>query len=286
MSMGVSSVVEKAVAGRWIAGQDILDAIAVARKLNKSNIIAMINYLGEDLVSKKTTDDAVETYLQLINEIKASKVKAQISVKITQLGEPTNFKQAESNYKAIVNAARKAGIFVWLDMEEYNHVDHTIKLYKTQLKKKGVGICIQSYLRRSLDDIKKLVEHKAVIRLVKGAYSEHSKRIAYTTRKSNTENYSVLMQYLFRHGESFMIATHDLNLVEEALTLQRSYRRDVTFAMLNGIRNQYAAQLAKMNKVALYVPFGKQWVAYSYRRLREEGHATTIVKSLFENQKI
>ena len=93
------------------------------------------------------------------------------------------------------------------------------------------------------------------------------------------------MNYLFRHSKEFMIATHDTGLIREALLLNRSYRRDVTYAMLNGIRNKYAVGLAKRgNKTAIYLPFGERWLDYAFRRLREEGHLSLLIKSLFEGQ--
>jgi proline dehydrogenase len=283
--MEIGSFVEKAVAGRWIAGAEVSDAIEVAKSFNKHRIRGIINFLGEDLDDKRQVDATVTTYLSLIDEIGRRGIKADISIKITQLGYDIDEKIAKSNYERVVRAARKKDVFVWLDMEEHRYVDPAIRLYKSQLRRGGVGICIQSYLKRSGDDVRKLVNMNGVIRLVKGAYKE-GPRLAFASRAQATQNYLLLMNYLFRHSEKFMVATHDIRIIDEALLLNRSYRRDVTFAMLNGIRNGYAVQLATTNKVAVYIPFGRRWFAYSLRRLKEEGHLNLIVRSFFENQSV
>ncbi len=283
--MDISGLIEKAVAGRWIAGAGISDAVALGRRINTGGASAIFNYLGEDLKSPQEVDDAVETYLKLIDAIGRNGMDASISLKPTELGIDIGRKVAEGNYSRIVRAARRGNVFVWMDMESHRYVDPTIALYRRQLKGGGVGICIQSYLRRSGDDLARLVRDGAVIRLVKGAYTE-SRRIAFGSRTQTTANYYELMKYLFKHSKRFMIATHDQGIIDEAQLLNRSYRRDVTYAMLNGIRNRYAMQLARISKVALYVPFGRRWFAYSYRRLKEEGHLMLILRSILEDQSV
>lgn len=284
--MSIGGTIEKLLAGRWIAGAGIRDAISTTKRFNKERISASINYLGENFSDKAEVDRTVGVYAKLIEEIHGSNVDAAISVKPTQLGLLIGKGYAKRNYSRIVRLARKKGIFVWLDMEEHQYVDDTISLYRSQQRRRGTGICIQAYLRRSDDDVKRLVKAGAVIRLVKGAYKE-GERIAYPTRKAVTANYLRLMSYLFRNSDEFMIATHDTDMIREALLLNRSYRRKVSYAMLNGIRNKYLVELAKMgNKTVVYIPFGERWFDYSVRRLREEGHLTLILRSLFQSQKL
>lgn len=283
--MDAAAILEKVLAGRWIAGADVSDAIAIGKRLNANNAVPIFNYLGEDFKEIEKVKETVDKYLEVISEIKKSKLKAEISLKPTELGIGINTAAARKNYALIVGSARKNNVFVWLDMESHKYVDPTIKLYETQLGKGGVGICIQSYLRRSGKDLEHITGKGGIVRLVKGAYSE-SKRIAFGSRSETTANYYALMKYLFKNSKRFMIATHDQGILDEAMLLNRSYRRDVTYAMLNGIRNKYAMQLAQLSKVAIYVPFGKRWFSYSYRRLREEGHLTLILRSLLESQRI
>ena len=284
--MSIGGIIEKLLAGRWIAGAGIMDAISTTKRFNKERISASINYLGENFSDKAEVDRTVGVYAKLIEEIHGSNVDAAISVKPTQLGLLIGKGYAKRNYSRIVRLARKRGIFVWLDMEEHQYVDDTISLYRSQQGRRGTGICIQAYLRRSDDDVKRLLKAGAVIRLVKGAYKE-GERIAYPTRKAVTANYLRLMSYIFRNSDEFMIATHDTDMIREALLLNRSYRRKVSYAMLNGIRNKYLVELAKMgNKTVVYIPFGERWLDYSVRRLREEGHLTLILRSLFQSQKL
>lgn len=276
----MSGFFEKLFAGKWIAGPDVADAIAEAERLNRLGIAAIINYLGEAYHRKEVVDNAVGTYLSLIAEIRRRKLRADISMKITELGYLIDKKTAFSNYSRIVDLAAKNKIFVWLDMEEHRFVDDTIRIYLSKMKKGNTGICIQSYLRRSMRDVGKL-PNGATIRLVKGAYSE-SEDIAFQTRKSTTENYAVLMYYIWNKFDRFTIATHDKELLQIAFGLEKRQKREVTYAMLKGVRNKYAAELAKSGKrVAVYVPFGREWMPYSLRRLREASNLKLIVRSVF-----
>ncbi len=271
---------ERIFAGRWIAGQNIEDALKEAKRLNGLGITAIINYLGEGYHKRDAVEDAVQTYLTLILEIRKRRLRADVSTKITELGDLLDKKLVLENYAKIVNFAAKNKVFVWLDMEEHRFVDDTIKLYMLKVGKGNTGICIQSYLRRSLKDLKRLPAN-ATIRLVKGAYSE-SRRVAFQSREETTENYVLLMKLMFKRFRRFTIATHDSKMLQKAIELNRAYRRDVTYAMLKGVRNGYLVALAeKGEKTAVYVPFGRVWIPYSYRRLKERSNLKLILRSLF-----
>ena len=277
----VSAEIEKLIAGRWIAGAKIDDAIKKSRALNRSKIRTQINYLGELFMEKADVNDAVNTYLKLVNKIDRS-TDSDIALKATQLGLLMGKKFAASMYGRVVEQARKKKIFVWLDMEEQEHIDDTIDIYYTQLRNAGVGLCIQSYLKRSENDIRELVGRGAVIRLVKGAHSNPKNRV-YLQRPEATRNYAKLMQYLFANSERFMIGTHDDRLIEKARLLNKRYRRIVEYGMLNGIRQSYALKLADAGeRVNIYVPFGPRWIDYSYRRLKEASNLKLIVRSLIQ----
>jgi len=274
------SIIEKIIAGKWIAGPKVEDAIARAAKLNELGEGAIVNYLGEEFTDTQQVADALSHYKDLVARIKSKRVHADISLKITQLGLRISYATALKNYHTIAGAARRAGIFVWLDMESSDTLEATIRAYSSELRLGGVGICLQAYLKRTESDMKKLVKKGAVIRLVKGAYKEPVSR-AFQTRQEVSENYERLMRYLFKNAEQFTIATHDDKLVEEARALNRSYQRRVTFAFLNGIRSKYAKAIADSGEqVSIYVPFGSKWIAYAYRRMREQGHASLILRSL------
>ncbi len=279
--MSISDFAELLVARKWLAGPNISDAIRLSRKFNEKRVRALINYLGEEYHKKENVEDAVEKYIALIEEIKESKIKADITLKPTQIGLLLGKKIFESNYRELVSLAKKNNIFVWLDMEEAWSVSQTITAFLLMQRSGNTGICIQSYLKRSIDDIKILSKRNAIIRLVKGAHKvpEHG---GYPNREEATKNYYVLMDYMFKHCREFTIGSHDMDILEKALALNKKYKRKVTYAMLTGIRNDYAFELAKRGeKVAIYVTFGKHWVSYSYRRLKEMSNLKLIVRSLF-----
>ncbi len=283
--MGMSAFAERILAGRWIAGPEASDAIRVSRRLNSVNISAILNYLGEDLKYRGEIRDAVHTYLHLMNLIKSGRINASLSIKPSQIGLSINYELARYNYSYLAKAARSYGVFLWMDMESHSTVNDTLRMYKSELRNGNVGICLQAYLRRSMDDLKDMVRLNGTIRLVKGAYKEGSD-VAFPTREQITKNYSSMMGYLFRKARSrhFMIATHDPSMVLLSLKLEKSTGKKPMYAMLNGIRNNYASRLARREQVSLYVPFGRAWIPYASRRLREEGHFSLIIKSLLERQ--
>ncbi len=284
--MKISSLAQRVLAGRWIAGPEINDAVLLSKKLNAANISAMINYLGEDLGDMALVADSVSTYLELLNAIKKNRLRASISIKPSQIGLATSYALAKMNYSIIARTARSCGVFTWLDMESYDTVDDTIRLYLTELKNGSAGICLQSCLKRSLIDAKRITRKGGAIRLVKGAYKEH-KGVAFSTREETTKNYASIMKYLFKESENFIIASHDLDMINIAIRLGKSSGKRLQVAMLNGIRNRYASELAlRRVNVSLYIPFGKAWFPYASRRLMEEGHISLIIKSLFERQDV
>ncbi len=271
---------ESLLAGKWIAGRDINDAIRRVTGINRNGCWAIVNYLGEELTAKREIDEAVEQYINLISAIKAEGLRADISLKASQIGLSISRDIAAENYSKIVERARQNGIFVWLDMESSSTVSSTIWLYESQVKSGNVGIAIQSYLKRSMDDVNRLIEEGGIIRLVKGAYKE-SPDIAYITWEERTQNYRRIMNLLFEKSSEFTIATHDLDIVKEAISLNEKYGRNMTIAMLLGIRNSYAYEFAKSGaKCSIYVPYGSKWVDYARRRLREASNVRLILSSI------
>lgn len=284
--MDLGGELERIIAGRWIAGPEIGDAVTRATKLNAIGIGAIVNYLGEEFTGRRDVKEAFEEYLDLIDQIKGNKLNASISVKMSELGLLIGKGLAESNYESIVKEARKRHIFVWLDMEGHEYVDDTIDIYRSMAGKGDTGICIQAYLRRSMDDVKEIVRGRGIVRLVKGAYRE-GEEIAFTGWERKTQNYREIMAYLFAHAKEFTIATHDTAIISDAVELNRKRRRNVTFAMLNGIRNKYAAGLVgKRQKVALYVPYGRRWMEYAGRRLSEMENLRLLLGSVMQDRKM
>ncbi len=281
--MGVAGRIGLAVAKKWIAGVNIDDAISEARRLNLSNENVIINYLGEDISEKSKVTKTVRTYSRLIKLMKSGKISGSIAVKPTQIGLSISFGIFLQNYVSIVKLARHAGIFVWLDMEDYPYVDDTIKAYLLTLKRnKNTGICIQSKLRRSMHDIRSIAKKGGTIRLVKGAYADHGQK-TYNSKDDVDRNYLECMRLLFLHARSFMIATHDDKMLGVASSYLKRSNKKVMFGMLKGIRPSLALKMAKDGKsLYIYLPFGENWLEYSVRRLKEKRNASLILRSVFQ----
>ena len=270
-------------ARKWIAGTRAEDAINAAIRINALGEKAILNYLGENFSSVDDVNRSVATYAELIKDIRRNRIDAQLSVKPTQLGLVISRAEFYKNYIKVVDLAASNKIFVWLDAEEAKYADDTIGAYLKALgRRNNIGICVQANLKRSYDDLKRIVARGGVVRLVKGAYTESS-NVAFSGRAQKDANYVKLMQYLFTHASSFMIATHDEKMIKLAIDENQRRRRRVMFGMLKGIRPKLALSIANRGySMYIYVPFGKEWLAYSLRRLREAGHANLILRSIFQ----
>lgn len=285
--MNLNASLEKLFAGRWIAGYYPEDAFERAKLLNLKGMHAIINFLGETKTDRKEIKDAVSAYEGIINGIKEQNLSASISLKPTQIGLSVSYALMRSNYLRIARLAKLRGILVWLDMEEPKYVSQTINVYESAIGYGNTGICIQSYLKRSASDVESLIGKDAKIRIVKGAYRVKDRNTVFGSRRAINHNYMQIMKMLFQRSNDFMLATHDSNMIDEGIRLNKKYKKRMTIAMLNGIRSKYARYLVRHNqKVAVYVPFGKEWVAFSYRRLVEQRHTTLIIRSLLESQRL
>ncbi len=271
-------------ARQWIAGETLDDAIARAKKENVEGIGAIINFLGEHVKDAAEAQKNVEENLRILYSIAASKVNASLSIKLTQLGLMIERELCSSNVERIVSSAASKNIFVWIDMENSPYTEDTIDIYLDILKKySNVGIVIQSNLRRSDGDVKRISSAGGIIRLVKGAYSEKSD-IAYTDRKDVTINFGRLMAQLFYKSPFFAIATHDDLLINEAIEANKAHRKRLEFQMLMGVREELKHQLMKKGFVVVdYIPYGKSWFPYTTRRIRErKQNILLILRSVFD----
>lgn len=270
------------LAKKWIAGITITEAITESKRTNTKGKMVMINYLGESVTDVKPIKANVDTYKRLLNAMRLAKVKGCIAIKPTQLGLSISEGLCYKNCLEIARAAKKNGFFVWIDMEELKYVAGTITTYFRLLKKQdNIGICIQAKLKRSFDDAKKIAANGGKIRLVKGAYTGPI-TVMYQKRSEVYANYLKIMKYLFATSNHFIIATHDDKLIKEAQRLAKLYHKQFSFAMLKGIRENLAAKLAKTNEIFIYLPFGKEWFAYSARRLKERNNLLLVARSVFQ----
>lgn len=258
------------IAKHWIAGETYEVAMERAEQSNANKMLGIINLLGEDVAAQDETAAATTEYLEILKAIDARKIRSCISIKPTQLGLSIDKKLFEDNLNSILSTAKSFGNFVWIDMEGSPYTTDTIDSYLEFRKKlDNVGVAIQSYLKRSEEDVNRILDSKGMIRLVKGAYNEKP-AIVFKSKKQINENFSKLMRMMFERGHRFAIATHHEKLIEEAVELSRSRQVDFEFEMLMGIRDKKKIELAQRGyRVSEYIPYGKGWWAYSVRRIRE-----------------
>jgi proline dehydrogenase len=257
------------VAKKWVAGYSADKAIAAALDTNsRHGMSAILNFLGENTTDAKMVDQTVSEYLLLMDLMHTKKVHGCVSVKPTQLGLAIDYNVCLQNFGRLAARARDLGQFMWIDMESVKFTEDTIAIYLELYKQYNmIGIAIQSYLRRSASDLLHIIEHAGKVRLVKGAYHELEGH-ALVTKEEVNANYSKLMKILFESKNYFAIATHDLALIKEAISLGKNAKFE--FQMLMGIRDELKSELiTKGFAVAEYIPYGSQWLPYSVRRIRE-----------------
>ena len=258
------------IAKHWIAGETYEEAMRRAERSNSEKVLAILNLLGEDVTAKGETGAATAEYVEILNAIAARKLGSCISIKPTQLGLSIDRKLYEENMNTILSTAKPLHNFVWIDMEGSRYTGDTIDSYLDFRKKfDNVGVAIQSYLKRSEEDVNRILDANGMIRLVKGAYKE-SPEIAFRRKDQINENFSNLMRIMFERGNGFAIATHHEKLIEEAAELGKKRPVDFEYEMLMGIRDQKKLNLAQRGyRVSEYIPFGKGWWGYSVRRINE-----------------
>ncbi|MCI2412458.1 proline dehydrogenase family protein [Cuniculiplasma divulgatum] len=282
----LNGFMEKLLAGKWIAGPSVEDAISRGERFRKIGIGAIFNYLGEALTDPKDIEEATGIYLNILDKIEDGDQQFQISIKPTQIGLSVSLDAAKKNLERIVSKANEKKIFTWIDMEESELVDKTIELYRSQISTGNVGLCVQSYLRRTKNDVEELSKEGGIFRLVKGAYTEDEK-VAFKTKDEINKNYEDILTFMFENTKMFMVASHDELMIEKAVKLSEEHKKEVWYGMLNGIRNQYLIDLQKRGKKTFsYIPFGQKWIQYSVRRMQEAGHISLLMKSMLHGQKV
>ncbi len=268
----------RAMVRRFVAGETLADAVAAMQALNDEGLLGTLDHLGENVTSETEARDATTSILDLLETIEEHDLQSGASVKLTQLGLDLSPALALENLERIVTRAARAERFVRIDMESYEYVQTTLDLFEELWgRHKNVGVVIQSYLYRSADDVARLVEMGASVRLVKGAYDEPPE-VAYPDKADTDANFVRLMEMLLSpearaNGVFAAIATHDTALIDWAKdhARQEGIPPDrYEFQMLYGIRGRLQRQLvADGYRVRAYVPYGQQWYPYFMRRLAE-----------------
>jgi proline dehydrogenase len=265
----------KRFAQRFVAGETVADALAVVRELNAKGITASLDLLGESVNNDTEARAARDEYLGILDRIRAAKLDANVSVKLTAMGLDIDHELCVAIMQDILTRAQDYETFVRIDMESSEYTDTTLKLFEERLYptyKANVGVVLQSYLYRTFADVEHMISLRARVRLCKGAYKEPVK-VAYPEKKDVDANYVKCMHELMLKGNYPGIATHDPAMIAEAKRWAKA--QGITpdrfeFQMLYGIRRDLQESLVKEGwRVRCYVPFGTQWYPYLMRRLAE-----------------
>ena len=282
----------KKVTSRFVAGEDIEQAIAAIREVNKIGCAASFDHLNESVANEAETREEVAEYKNILARIDETGIKSNVSIKLTQFGLEIDPELAYRNAREVVAEAARRGNFVRVDMEQSSVTQITIDIFqrlRAEFDLNTVGLVIQSYLYRTYEDAQKLLEIPARIRICKGAYKEEAD-VAYPDKKDVDDNYIRVMQLLLDssgRGVYHGIATHDPNMINATIRHARENNlpKDAyEFQMLFGVRRDLQEDLAKKgHKVRVYVPYGKHWYPYFMRRLAERpANIWFVVKNIFK----
>lgn len=263
----------RALVNRFVAGETVEDAIAVAVQFKEQGITVTLDLLGENVNSESAAAEAVISYADVLRQAKAAEIEPNVSVKLTMLGMDLGDELATANLRRILDVARDVNGFVRVDMESSDYTQRTLDIFRQVHAEYGdhVGIVLQTMLHRTGQDVLDMIELNARVRLVKGAYAEPD--TVAMGNKENDESFRQLMRLLMQKGNYPAIATHDMAIIEDAI----DYARKNTippdryeFQMLYGVRTGEQERLrSKGYNMRVYTPFGKDWYPYYTRRIAE-----------------
>lgn len=262
------------VARRFVAGDHLEDALRAARELNREGLLVTLDYLGESVDDRATARRAAEAYVDSLDAIEEDEAESTISLKLTQLGLAIDRSFCEENLRRVLDRASSLDSFVRIDMESSEHTGETLALFDAVREdyRGHVGVVVQSYLRRTEDDVRRLADQEAPVRLCKGAYDEPPE-VAFQDPDEVDASFVRCLRILLEGGAPTAVASHDERMVEAALDLMDEHAMetgDVEFQMLYGVRRDFQRALAREgHPVRIYVPYGGEWYPYLMRRMAE-----------------
>jgi len=275
---------------RFVAGTEVKDAVRAAAAVNRFGAGVSIDNLGENVTNADEARASAQLYHNLLDEIAADKLNANISLKLTHMGLDVDENMAYDIVRGLVAKAASMSPrnFVRVDMEGSPYTQRTLdfvhELHRVPGNEDSVGAVIQSYMRRAEADVEKLLSERIRIRLCKGAYKE-PEDIAFQKKSEVDASYVKLMKILMKSGVYHGLATHDEAIIKEAkafATRENIPRNAFEFQMLHGIRRDLQQGLVKQGwGVRVYIPFGTEWYPYFMRRLAERpANVLFIAKNL------
>ncbi|MGH7608300.1 MAG: proline dehydrogenase family protein [Gemmatimonadales bacterium] len=256
-------------ASRFVAGETVESAVAALRDLNAAGLSASLDLLGESVRRADEARQARDTYLDVLDRIRAAGADANVSVKLTQMGLDIDEDLCLANMRAIIAKAREQDSFVRIDMEQSAYTGKTLQWFTQVLYPEfgnAVGVVLQSYLRRTAADVDRMIALGARVRLCKGAYQE-PETVAFPDKRDVDANFIACMERLLEHGNYPGIATHDERIIARAKAFAPAR---FEFQMLYGVRRDLQRGLRRAGyNLRVYVPFGTHWYPYLMRRLAE-----------------
>ena len=271
----------------YIAGNEPQEVINTVKNLNAQGFSATIDILGEHINSREKINSITKEYIQLYSYIAKDSVDSNISVKPTHIGLDISKNLAIENFKKLINKASETSNFLRIDMESSKNTDKTFEIYKNLFKNYSrVGVVLQAYLKRSVEDISKLSGPSFNARICKGIYKEEED-IAYQDPDKIRENFLAMAKLMLEKKSYACFATHDLQLIDDLVKLIQKMDANSNkfeFQVLYGVPMKGKLnELIKLGyKVRVYVPYGPDWYEYSLRRLKENPNiAGYVIKNLF-----
>jgi proline dehydrogenase len=284
-----SSSVGRKLSSRFVAGMTVEAALEAAANMNREGITATLDSLGESVNDAQHAQASADIYHQLLDAIQARGLKANVSVKLSQVGMEFDPALAEEIVSGMVSHAERTDSFVRIDMEGSEYTEATIAMTERLYARfpGRVGTVLQAYLFRTAADARRLVGQGIRIRLCKGAYKEPAE-IAFPEKTKVDQNYSELMLYLATSGVFCGLATHDEAIIGRMRRFVEETKLDKSkfeFQMLYGVRRDLQRKLAKDGYgVRVYIPFGPEWYPYFMRRLAERpANVLFLAKNFFKN---
>ena len=279
------------LSSRFVAGLELEDALRVAKAVNQQGMSVTLDSLGESVTTENEAYKAAEIYHQLLDQIAARKLNANISVKLTQMGLELSPKLAGSIAESLAKHARAKSSFLRIDMEDSSLTQTTLnivrRIHAVPALRGAIGVVIQAYLYRSKADIEQLVVEGIRVRLCKGAYKEPAE-VAFPNKADVDRNYVLLSGMLLKSPIYHGLATHDEAMIDAAKTFAKQHGIDPShfeFQMLYGVRRDLQRKLIQEGyNVRVYIPFGREWYPYFMRRLAERpANVLFLAKNFFRN---
>ncbi|MGG1638821.1 proline dehydrogenase family protein [Paenibacillus sp. NRS-1760] len=255
-------------AARYVTGEARQDGVEAASELSAKGYAVSLEYIGENTADVAECEAAVTEMMTLIHE-RQNELSARVSFDLSHIGLSLDTDLAYSNLMNLAGQAQKAGVELFISMEESSKTDRILSIFERAASiYPNVGITLQAHLKRTPQDLA-AISSPSRIRIVKGAYQESSE---YSLPRSPALNnrYVELVESALRQGHRVSIATHDESIIEQLLNQGVGSSSNAEFEMLYGIRPDLSSKLkAAGHPIRIYLTYGHEWYLYLCHRIAE-----------------